>query len=257
MIKQLLLSILGEKRYLFLLSNSFQALSRMGLLGKEYDDVTFLKKYIRKGDCCIDIGAHLGYFTIELSRLTRPEGKVLAIEPMSKFNNVLEALLRRHKADNVTLYRVALGGNGDFVEMGIPEIGRKKRFAYARIMDSQPDLQYVDTEKVPNHQGDSLFSTLDRLDFVKVDVEGLEFSVVTSMIHTIGAHRPILLCEFFEGEQRLKLYHLLQPMGYQAYRLANGKWHAIDVYGEGSAITQNNYFIAAGHRERLSHLFAG
>lgn len=257
MIKQLLLSILGEKRYLSLLSNSFQVLSRIGLLGKEYDDVAFLKKYIRKGDNCIDIGAHLGYFTIELSRLTRPDGKVFAVEPMSKFNRVLSKLTQRFKAHNVTLYRLALGGSGDYVEMGIPEIGKKKKFAYARIMDAQPDLQYVDTERVENRQGDSLFGDLVRLDFVKVDVEGLEFAVLSSMIHTISAHRPILLCEFFEGEQRLKLYHLLQPLGYRTYRLANGKWHPIDVYGEGSAITQNNYFIAEEHRECLAHLFVG
>lgn len=255
-IKQILLSVLGEKRYLFVLSNTFQVLCRMGWLGKEYDDVTFLKEYIRKGDSCIDIGAHLGYFTIELSRLTGPGGEVFAVEPMSKFNSVLERMLRRYKARNVTLHRVALGGSGDYVEMGIPEIGHKKRFAYARIMESTPGLQYVDTEKVENHQGDSLFKDLKRLDFIKIDVEGLEFSVLSSMIHTITIHRPILLCEFFEAEQRLKLYHLLEPLGYRTYRLENGKWHAIDVNGEGAAITQNNYFISAGHRERLSDLFA-
>src|SRR5215469_11544758 len=226
-IKQLLLSILGERRYLFFLSNSFQVLCRMGLLGKEYDDVSFLKKYIRMGDCCIDIGAHLGYFTIELSRLAGPAGKVFAVEPMSKFNSVLEQVVRRYGAHNVTIHKVALGGTGDYVEMGIPEIGRKKRFAYARIMDSTPGLQYVDTERVENHEGDSLFGHLKRLDFVKVDVEGLEFSVLSSMIHTISAHRPILLCEFFEAEQRLKLYRLLEPLGYRTYRLENGKWHAI------------------------------
>jgi len=254
-IKQLLLSILGEKRYLFLLSNTFQVLCQMGFLGKEYDDILFLKRYIRKGDACLDIGAHLGYFTIELSRLTGPEGKVFAVEPMSKFNRVLERLLRKYKADNVTLYRVALGGNGDYVEMGIPEIGRAKKFAYARVMDSQPGLRYVDTERVENHQGDSLFGDLKRLDFLKIDVEGLEFSVLSSMMHTITTHRPILLCEFFEGEQRLKLYHLLEPLGYRAYRLDKDTWHEIDVFGEGDTITQNNYFIAAGQRERLGYLF--
>jgi FkbM family methyltransferase len=227
----------------------------MGLLGKEYDDVSFLKKYIRKGDCCIDIGAHLGYFTIELSRLVGPAGKVFAVEPMSKFNSVLEQLVRRYGAHNVTIHKVALGGTGDYVEMGIPEIGRKKRFAYARVMDSTPGLRYVDTERVENHQGDSLFRDLKRLDFIKVDVEGLEFSVLSSMIQTISAYRPILLCEFFESEQRLKLYRLLQPLGYQVYRLESGKWQPIDVLGEGNAITQNNYFIAAGQRERLGHLF--
>ena len=120
---------MGEKRYLFLLSNGFQLIYRTGALGKEYEDVYFLKKFVRKGDYCIDIGAHLGYFTLELSRLVQPGGQVFAVEPMNKFNRVLKSLLllAHYKVSNVTVYPVALGGSGKYVEMGIPEIGRKKR----------------------------------------------------------------------------------------------------------------------------------
>ena len=84
-IKRILLDVLGEKRYLTLLSGTFQRLYRTGLLGKDYQDVYFLKKIIRPGDYCIDIGAHLGYYTIELSRLTGDAGRVFAVEPMTPF----------------------------------------------------------------------------------------------------------------------------------------------------------------------------
>ena len=68
-IKKILLKVLGEKKYLSFLSTSFQRLYSAGLLGKEYADVYFLAKFIQKGDYCVDIGAHLGYFTLPLSRL--------------------------------------------------------------------------------------------------------------------------------------------------------------------------------------------
>lgn len=255
MIKELLLTILGEKKYLFLLSNGFQMLYRTGVLGKEYEDVYFLKKFIRKGDCCIDIGAHLGYFTLELSRLVRPGGEVFAVEPMNKFNRVLKGLLRRYNARNVTVYPVALGGSGQYVEMGIPEIGRKKRFAHARVMVSSPGLQYIETERVENYAGDQLFRELPRLDFVKCDVEGLEYSVFSSMIGTLTKHRPVLLGEFFERDQRIKLYELLRPLGYEVFRLDGNQWHPLDVYAEGNMVSQNNYFISDAHRARLGHLF--
>ncbi|MBS1661813.1 MAG: hypothetical protein JST68_12275, partial [Bacteroidetes bacterium] len=115
-IKKILLNVLGEKRYLSFLANSFQPLFRTGMLGKEYQDVYFLKKIIRPGDWCIDIGAHLGYFTLQLSELTGSQGKVFAIEPMSSFHGVLESLLQKKKAANVTLYKMALGGDGEYVE---------------------------------------------------------------------------------------------------------------------------------------------
>src|SRR5580700_6351470 len=111
-IKRILLSILGESRYLTLLSGTFQRLYRTGLLGKEYEDVYFLKKIIRPGDYCADIGAHLGYFTIELSRLVGTNGKVFAVEPINLFHRVLQRLLQRKKARNVSLYQLALGGKG-------------------------------------------------------------------------------------------------------------------------------------------------
>jgi FkbM family methyltransferase len=256
-IKKILLDVLGEKKYLSFLAGSFQRLYRTGWLGKEYDDVYFLKKFIRKGDTCIDIGAHLGYFTFELSRLAGDTGKVHAIEPMSQFNRILQRLLKKKKAGNVTLYQVALGGNGEFVEMGIPEVGNMKRFAYARVMESTTHLQYVESEKVKNESGDHLFLGLPRIDFIKCDVEGLEYQVFASMTKILTAHHPILLCELFERDQRIRLFELLQPLGYRAYTLQHEKWIPLDVYAAGSIVSQNNYFIPSGQEDRLRHLIGG
>ena len=128
-LKKLLLSLLGEKRYLQLLSSSFHVLYRTVGMGIDYQDIYFLKEYIRDGDYCADIGAHLGYYTLELSRLVTQNGKVIAIEPMSKFYQTLNGLLRKKHAVNVTLHQLAMGGDTDFVEMGIPEVNNVKKFA--------------------------------------------------------------------------------------------------------------------------------
>ena len=105
-IKKILLSVLGEKKYLALLANSFQYLYKTGLAGKNYQDVYFLKEIIEEGNYCIDIGAHLGYYTCELSRLVKSRGKVFAIEPMSKFNSTLKKLLERKGINNVELFQL-------------------------------------------------------------------------------------------------------------------------------------------------------
>src|SRR6201991_3208234 len=147
-IKKILLNVLGEKKYLSFLAGSFQRLYRTGLLGKEYQDVYFLKKIVRPGDYCVDIGAHLGYFTLELSRLAGDKGKVFAIEPMSAFHNTLQRLLQKKRAANVTLYKLALGGDGEYVEMGIPQVGNVKKFAHARLQEANPHLNFVTSEKV-------------------------------------------------------------------------------------------------------------
>src|SRR5882672_5608200 len=89
-LKKILLLLLGEKKYLSLLASSFQRLYKTGKLGTDYQDIYFLKTMISDGNYCVDIGAHLGYFTFELSRLVKDNGKVFAIEPMSKFNQTLQ-----------------------------------------------------------------------------------------------------------------------------------------------------------------------
>ena len=256
-IKKILLSVLGEKRYLSLLAGSFQRVYPTGWLGKEYQDIYFLKKIIREGDWCLDIGAHLGYFTLELSRLAGKSGKVFAVEPMSPFHNTLRTLLERKRAGNVTLYQVALGGKGDYVEMGIPRLGATKRFACARIMESSVHLEYVETEKVKNETGDHLFRELSRLDYIKCDVEGLEYEVFLSLMKTLETHHPILLCELFERGLRIRLFELLRPLGYHAYILDKGRLHRLDVYSEGPVASHNIYFVPAERDDRIKPLLNG
>ena len=253
-IKKILLNVLGEKKYLSFLAGSFQRLYRSGWLGREYQDVYFLKKFIREGDTCVDIGAHLGYFTFELSRLVKDSGKVYAVEPMSRFNAVLQRLLQKKNVRNVTLCKVALGGNGEYVEMGIPQVGSERRFAHARVKQPDSHLDFVGSEKVKNESGDRLFLDLPRLDFIKCDVEGLEFQVFASMLRTLEAHHPILLCEFFDRSERIRFFELLLPLGYRAYALADGKLTLLDVYAEGDISAQNNYFIPVQGEPRLRHL---
>ena len=255
-IKKILLKVLGEKNYLSLVASAFPRLYSTGLLGKDYQDIYFLKKFIRPGDYCADIGAHLGYFTIQLSRLVGPQGKVVAVEPMPVFHDTLRQLLKRKHADNVTLHQVALGGSGEYVEMAIPASGGNKHFAQARVMEDHPDLAFNTAEsvKIKNESGDRLFSDLPRLDYIKCDVEGLEYKVFASLTKTLEKHRPILLCEFFDRDLRIKFFEILKPFGYQPYILEKGALYPIDIYAPGQILNQNDYFIPAKYMERMRPL---
>ena len=112
-------------------------------------------------------------------------------------------------------------------------------------------------ERVKNESGDHLFRDLPRLDYIKCDVEGLEYRVFASMTHVIDKHHPILLCELFEREQRIRLFELLKPFGYQAYILEGRQLAGIDVYAEGPVLAQNDYFIPKQRLESVRHLIKG
>jgi FkbM family methyltransferase len=254
--KTALLTLLGEKRYLSLLAHSFPPLYATGLLDSGYQDIYFLQEFIHPADVCADIGAHLGYYTLPLSRLVQSTGRVIAVEPMSKFFTTLEGLVRARKLRNVQLVRSAVGGAGPWVDMGIPEINRSKKFAYARVIEPNAYLEFVETEKVQNQSGDEIFASLNRLDFVKCDVEGLEVAVVQSMMQTIRRLRPMLLCEVASKAERIGLFDLLEPLGYRTYYLRQKRLYGMDVYGPMDPIAHNHYFIPPGHLDRFKGVLA-
>jgi FkbM family methyltransferase len=253
-IKNFLLKILGEKNYLFFIASMYQLLYKTGQLGKGYEDVYFLKKIIHPGNYVADIGAHLGYYTFELSRLVSTNGSVIAIEPVSKFYSVIEKIIRRKKNSNIHLHRVALGGNSEFVEIGIPWVGKQKKYGYARIKEMNEYLDYAETERVPNIKGDDLFIDLPRLDYIKCDVEGAEVPVFKSLLQTVKKYSPMVLCELSDKLERIKMYEMLLPFDYKACLLNKGKLHQLDVYGDELTATSNHYFIPESRAEQIKHL---
>jgi FkbM family methyltransferase len=250
-IRQILLRSLGEKRYLRLLASAFQRLYKTGWLGVDYQDIYFLRNLIRPGDYCIDIGAHLGYFTCELSRLTGSNGHVYAIEPMSKFYQTLRALIKSRGISNVTLEQYAMGAETEFVEMGIPRVDNVKKFAYARAVEYNDWLEYVESEKVRNIRGDEHFAGLPRLDFIKCDVEGLELSVFRSFREIIRKHRPVILCELGDPQDRGRLLELLGENDYALYYLENKKLRALETDSPVKTVSHNHYFIPGTRLKNL------
>ncbi|HTQ29089.1 MAG TPA: FkbM family methyltransferase [Puia sp.] len=253
-VRKVLLSLLGEKKYLSLLASTFQRVYKTGILGHDYQDIYFLKEFIREGDYCVDIGAHLGYFTLELSRLVKNSGRIYAIEPMSKFYEALGGMIREKNISNVDLRQLAMGGDSDWVEMGIPQVGNMKKFAYARVMESNTYLQYVESEKVKNAKGDELFAALPKLDFIKCDVEGLELSVFAGLRETLERHRPVLLCELGNRNDRIQLLDMLRPLGYQTYYLDQKRLLPLDVLSDVQPISHNHYFIPASRMDRFQRI---
>jgi FkbM family methyltransferase len=250
-IRQILLRSLGEKRYLRLLASAFQRLYKTGWLGVDYQDIYFLRNLIRPGDYCIDIGAHLGYFTCELSRLAGSNGHVYAIEPMSKFYQTLRALIKSRGISNVTLEQYAMGAETEFVEMGIPRVDNVKKFAYARAVEYNDWLEYVESEKVRNIRGDEHFAGLPRLDFIKCDVEGLELSVFRSFREIIRKHRPVILCELGDPQDRGRLLELLGENDYALYYLENKKLRALETDSPVKTVSHNHYFIPGTRLKNL------
>jgi FkbM family methyltransferase len=142
----------------------------------------YIKKHLIKGHTFVDVGANVGYFSVLASELG---AKVLAFEPSKENRELLE---QNTKDLGVKIYSQALS---DKTEEG---------FLYTNKTPGQCSLiGSGDGEKVETVRYDDL--KLPIPDFIKIDVEGAEKSVLEGMQSVLNTDKPItLIIEDWKGE---------------------------------------------------------
>lgn len=222
LIHKILYRTLPLEGYLRVVSRLFFLFQRLGIGRRapatEY--VYHLEQLVRKGDVCIDIGANLGYYTRTLARLAGPAGRVYAVEPVPPILAVL-----RHNAGrcrNVEILPYALGREERTVTMANDSVRETGYFGTGRNFVKHSDAAADAEFTAQMRRGSELFGTLERLDFVKCDIEGYEVVVMEEMRSLLERFRPTVLIET-GGENRKRIVSLFTELDYAGFTLANGE----------------------------------
>src|SRR5438876_7312107 len=78
-----------------------------------------MRRFVRAGDTVFDIGAHLGFYTLLLSKLVGESGAVFAFEPNPELRPSLERTIEPCK--NITLLQIALSDRNGENNLYVPE----------------------------------------------------------------------------------------------------------------------------------------
>ncbi|OON70647.1 FkbM family methyltransferase [Hymenobacter sp. CRA2] len=218
-LRKLLVGTLGFERYIRLASRVYLRLVGLGWGKTKYPELFFLEQLVKPGYVCLDIGANLGYYSVALSRLVGPAGKVLAVEPVPLFQRIWEDNVQVSGHDNLMLLPYALGGKNDVVRMGTPARNGLLHHGMTKVADSSPTEQYGQYYDVQMRVPDELLADFDRLDFIKCDVEGFEYEVFRHMQGTLRRHRPLIQTELNGLDNRRRVAELLAELGYRPYVL--------------------------------------
>ncbi len=167
------------------------------------DEVAGLAELVRPGAVCLDVGAEYGLYTWALAGLVGPAGHVHAVEPQAGPATFVDISRRLLRAGNVTVHRTALGATaGDGVlarprRRLLPVHGRAFLTTGASGLGSNAEFSHHDDVPVAVTTVDDLVRALgpDRLDFVKVDIEGAEARLLAGARGTLAAFRPVLMLE--------------------------------------------------------------
>jgi len=141
--------------------------------------LNYLKPFL--GGTMLDIGANIGTHSIFYAKY----GQVLCFEPNAI---AFECLKHNMRFTTARLFNVAVGGEPGYVRMSPPEAGN-----YGAVY-TQPDNTITSADGlVKRITIDSL--QLDACNFIKIDAEGDEISILQGAVETISRFRPIMCIE--------------------------------------------------------------
>ena len=255
-IRKFLIAILGFEKYLRLISWVFIQSYLLKFYLKEHFQVRFLKHLVKQGDVCLDIGANLGYFSVPLSHLVGDKGKVISVEPVQQFRDVLMRNSAYYGKNNVQIIPYALGDQDDkTILMGTPKVDGVIRHGRTEVIEA-PREDMVKIHETTMFMPQTLFGGLKKLDFVKCDVEGYEIHIVPLFLEIFALHQPIIEMEIGPKENKEQICGMLHSIGYQAFFLKEGKLNFFDIQNEIHLKEIELYFLTSKHQEPLQNLIA-
>ncbi|EPC9939834.1 FkbM family methyltransferase [Pseudomonas aeruginosa] len=162
----------------------------LGRMGEEFEpETTSLLAALCDADAtAVDIGANIGLTSLALSSICHG-GKVIAIEPVPHTFELLNKNLAGAGTQNVSSFNIAVGASEGSVSMYVDERNLATSFVV--------DIDSGAGQEIPLTSLDSLVSQLaiERLDFIKIDVEGCELEVLKGAESTLNRFKPIVMLE--------------------------------------------------------------
>jgi FkbM family methyltransferase len=161
-----------------------------------------LNPFLTPGAVVIDIGANIGYYTMLAAAKIGQHGKVIAFEPGSQNCELLRMSLQANGFANVAVYPYAVADSNKVVGFGMDD-------SNGRISQDDPARSAYQVQAV---ELDSFLRDEQRIDIIKMDIEGAEGRALSGMQQLIQRHRPLIFTEF--SPHGLELASRMTPQTY-------------------------------------------
>jgi FkbM family methyltransferase len=165
----------------------------------EPDVAGLIRQYCRPGGVAIDIGANIGCHTLTMASAVGVSGRVVAIEPHPRVFARLARNIELNHLRNVEAHNVALGDTEGETTLYAPvESDPQPSMATLHLENlaldrAQHEAFHVRVVTLDAFRG---VHGVERVDFIKIDVEGHELRVLEGARETIASCRPRIVFEF-------------------------------------------------------------
>lgn len=192
-------------------------------------EIDLLSRVVAPGSVVLDVGACIGTHTLPLARAAGPDGVVHAFEPQRLLFQTLCANLALNSVTTVHAYHAAAGVRSG--TLFAPRVDPRLAANYAGLsLRAEPPGETV---RVMTIDG----MGLDRLDLIKIDVEGMEREVLEGAGGTVVRLRPVLYIENDRNERSDALVSCIGSFGYEMF------WHTPRLFNPANFLKrQENVF---------------
>ena len=175
--------------------------------------IAIMKRVLRKNSSCIDVGCHKGEM-LELMLKFSPEGKHFAFEPLPHLYQNLKQMFQNNS--KIAIFDVALWNEKGTTTFNYVVNAPAYSGIKERKYDKTPEIEVitVQTEKL-----DNLIPVTQKIDLIKIDVEGGELGVLQGATETITRNKPFIVFESGIGAsdyydtQPKQIFSLLENCG--------------------------------------------
>ncbi|MFO1053514.1 MAG: FkbM family methyltransferase [Planctomycetota bacterium] len=181
------------------------------------DEIRFVRSFLRPGQSAIDLGAHKGGYTYWMAKAVGARGRVLAVEPQKSLADRL-ARLTAHWPQ-VVVRNAAVSDVSGAGEIVLRSSGSTHGASLTGFPDGDPGkrvpVQRATLSELARDAG------LERVHFVKCDIEGHELAAFGGSRDLVDRDRPTIICECEERHAHDSsqgvggLVRLFEPLGYR------------------------------------------
>jgi FkbM family methyltransferase len=184
----------------------------LGLGEHEAELLGIVEPLLPDGGVLLDVGAHVGHYTL---RLAGKASQVFAVEPNPAAVSGLRRNLALNDITNVTVLELAAWDEKTWLMLDDPH--GHEGGGSTRTVDSTGPDDTRSAVRADRLDASPELHRLDRLDLVKLDVEGADLNALWGMAELLARHRPVLFveCHDYAGYyERADLEALLTELGY-------------------------------------------
>ncbi len=179
-------------------------------------DTDVLTENVKKGETVYDIGAHVGYFSVLCSDIVGKQGRVYSFEPLPMNLLFLRKHIKINNCENIKVFKTCISDS------------ISEEFFDNTQGSATGHLSPEGKLKVSVNTLDNLLNNGDIKppDFIKINAEGAEQSILIGGMNCISKYKPKLLITFHTEELKDNCINILSRYGYNIHYTAKDALYA-------------------------------